>query len=718
MKPVGTTAFAVVVLQLASPGSARAAETQARFELRSIAGTPFPSDWFTVADSTNVTGRRVALPKPDCGVHVSECLDIDTVNQRDGFNIQPRLSVPFSGPIDPSTATSENVFLVELAEAPRGWPPASFSTTGVRGMRVIGINQRLWDPETNTLHAESDAQLRQYTTYALVVTSGVRDASGRPVAASPQFRALLMRTGPPAEAAYGRRVLAAALAASAMRSGRGEHVVAASVFTTMSVTPILEKMRARVRAGPPPTVDLALGPNGERTFFAIEELLQLTYLRQNSVAGPLASIPLPTGSAGSLAFGRFRAPYFLAPERYIPTTGTAPNAAPPPVRDEVGIGLMLRLPAGPKPAGGWPLVVFGHGYGSNMFLSCVVQGEFTDRGMAVVAFNVVGHGGGPAGQMLVRKADGSTIQFAFGGRGEDRDGDGVIDVAEGMSAEGVWRLVGTQDGNRQAVAELVQLIRVIEAGLDVDGDGEPDLDPSRIHLVGHSNGSAYGTMLAAVEPALRGLAMAAPGATTSGSRLSPVFRPTYRERLGARQPSLLNVSGGTDFDENIPLRDRPVVVNHVPGAMKLQEFFEREEWAKQTGLTAAHAPYLSSTPLGCPATCSQLPGARGRGPGCDACSRRTPTLVQFVKGDEYVANPATSAMIRAGDLADVATYLRWDLLAAPLGTPHNFILNMPVARQQVAEFFASDGRSIVDPDGPLPVWETPVQPPLPEETNY
>ena len=36
------------------------------------------------------------------------------INTLDGFNLQPRLSIPFTGPIDVSTVSSRNVFLVRL----------------------------------------------------------------------------------------------------------------------------------------------------------------------------------------------------------------------------------------------------------------------------------------------------------------------------------------------------------------------------------------------------------------------------------------------------------------------------------------------------------------------------------------------------------------------------------------------------------------------------
>src|ERR1044072_4451438 len=129
-------AAAVAALALAFPAAAFAGTSALQ---------PFPTNLQTVADSSQVTGLRVNLPKPDCTAFPSDCADIAVLNQLDGFNIQPRIRIPFSGPIDLATATSSNIFLV-----------------GPAGQR-IGINQRVWEPLTSTLYAESDAELAQGT---------------------------------------------------------------------------------------------------------------------------------------------------------------------------------------------------------------------------------------------------------------------------------------------------------------------------------------------------------------------------------------------------------------------------------------------------------------------------------------------------------------------------------------------------------------------------
>jgi hypothetical protein len=69
----------------------------------------FPSDVFTVADDFQKTGLRVKLPLPDCKVRVSDCKDIALINVLDGFSLQPRVTVPFDGDIDPAREQQQRV---------------------------------------------------------------------------------------------------------------------------------------------------------------------------------------------------------------------------------------------------------------------------------------------------------------------------------------------------------------------------------------------------------------------------------------------------------------------------------------------------------------------------------------------------------------------------------------------------------------------------------
>ncbi len=219
--------------------------------LAASAGQPFPSNLHTTADATQATGLRVDLAKPNCAVRPSDCADIDVLNTLDGFNIQPRISVPFSGPIDLATATSDNIFLVGP------------------GYHVVGINQVVWEPAANTLHFESDQQLDQSSTYLLVVTNGVHAADGAPLDTT-TFRHDLNfgQTKDPALKAY-RKALLDGLSMARAVGVQSDDIAAASLFTTQTITAISKKIRAQIQASTPGPVSFTLGSAGERTVFPL-----------------------------------------------------------------------------------------------------------------------------------------------------------------------------------------------------------------------------------------------------------------------------------------------------------------------------------------------------------------------------------------------------------------------------------------------------------------
>src|SRR2546430_8554916 len=133
---------ALVALVLV-PSLALAAGVEARFDLLSPGGGPFPSDRFAVEDDGHLTSVRVNLPKPDCATRPSDCADVDVINTLDGFNVQPRLAIPFTGRIHVSTVSSSTVFLVSLGDAEGG-----------HGRKVVGINQDRKSTRLNSSHSQ------------------------------------------------------------------------------------------------------------------------------------------------------------------------------------------------------------------------------------------------------------------------------------------------------------------------------------------------------------------------------------------------------------------------------------------------------------------------------------------------------------------------------------------------------------------------------------
>ena len=232
-----------------------AAAVHARFDLTSLRGGPSPSNYFTVADPSQLTGRRINLPLPDPTTHPSDHADVQVLNTLDGFNLQPRLSVPFDGPIDVNSVSSDTVFLIRLGDT------LDYQDCGGQ---VVGINQVVWDPDSNTLHVGSDELLDQHTRYALIVTCGVQDTAGNPVGASEAFR----RFRDEVRGEYKHDLLHAVQAAHQLGIGE-QDLVTASVFTTQSATAVLEKIRDQVHAALPAPADFLLGPGGERTLFSL-----------------------------------------------------------------------------------------------------------------------------------------------------------------------------------------------------------------------------------------------------------------------------------------------------------------------------------------------------------------------------------------------------------------------------------------------------------------
>lgn len=664
------------------------------FPAAALAGTsalqPFPTNLDTVADSSQVTGLRVNVPLPPCASFPSDCADDAVLNSLDGFNIQPRIRIPFSGPIDVSTVSSSTVFLV----GPAG--------------HVVGINQPVWEPLTSTLYVESDEQLAQDSTYLLVVTRGIHDANGDPLDTT-SFRHDLNfgQTDDPASKAY-RKALLDSLSLAALGGAAPGDIAAASLFTTQSISAISEKVRNQIRSAPAAVPDFNLAPDGSRTVFANVPGLSITWNRQTTVAGPLSSTAVPVaatqifpGSIAKIAYGSFASPNYENSSQYIPAVGTLTGT--PVVQSVNHLVFTLFVPSGVAPAGGWPVAVFGHGFGDSMNgAPWVVASSLAHAGIATIAINVVGHGFGAASTYTVTQPSGPTETFTAGGRGFDQDGNGAIASTEGVNAAG-GSIISNRDGLRQTVFDIVGLVHMLQSGVDVNGDGTPDLSTTRIYYTGQSFGGIYGVELLGLEPTIRaGVPNVPGGPIVEIARLSPVFRPLVGIALITRSPSLYNtVNDGTfaNFIENMPLRNQPLVNDTVPGAAAIQDYVDNSEWAQQAGNPEGWAPLITA-----------------------------PVIIQFARGDQTVPNPTATRILRAGNLASRATLFRNDLAHAAFNTsknPHTFLTNVSgtgalfalEAQAQIATFFATDGAVTIDPDGPAPYFETPTSM-LPEDLAY
>ena len=555
----------------------------------------------------------------DCRRQRSTCDEVRLVNQLDGFDLDPRLAIRFDGPVN-------------LGRAARG-----ITLRIARGGTRMGIDRLVWDAKTHTLYAHPAKQLQALRTYRIDVSASV---AGR--------------------------------AASAR-------------FTTMSATLTQRRMVSAIDSGSAYAQlgirDADRGLKVEAVFPAAS-VTGMTQVVQTTTNGDVTTQGVPntaTANAGLYAFGLLRAPSWLSPDRVMAAT---PTKRTPRAAGSDAVGFALIVPAGTPPPGGWPVAIFGHGLGASKFSMFVAADQNAARGIATIAIDAVGHGGGPNSAVDVTTPAGVT-RVPTHGRSRDIDGDGRITFLESISAPvEPDPLAGVQqrDTLRQSALDIAALTQALRRGVDVDGDGRPDLSTSRIGYYGQSFGGIYGTIAVAGEPALEyGLLNVPGGPVGEIARLSPDFRPLVATILRDRRPELLN--GGRDgFTEDQPLPGDPPVRRPARGAPAIQEFMARINWIDRSGSPEAYAPLV-----------------RGRR-----------VLVQAAYGDHTVPNPTTGFLVRAGGLLRRTTIYRNDQTTSSGLNPHGFLTDPRIAghaaaQAQAVEFLASGGTRVVNPGGPFEV---------------
>lgn len=671
--------FLVLLLFIRALGA-----TSVLFDPGTPATGPFPTDFLTTFDALQKTGIRMNLPLPDCTAQYTSCQETGLLEQLDGFSLRARVQVRFSGAVNTATLR-DGIFLVALDNLTQDEP--GIHKPGDR----IAIDQVVWDPASNTAYGKPDGVLDQHRRYLLVVTDAVKDSTGAAITSDSGYLACLASLD-----AYCNRVAQAAGGITVAP----QKIVAASVFTTMSATAWLEHARD-ILPFIPPQVSLA----SPQSTFSLADTASLTIHEQIAVRPSRFldfSLPISTtllAGVDRVVIGSYNSPNFLDADQSIRPAPTGPGFAVPASTNRIWFNAIL--PGTPKPPAGYPVVIFGHGFGDSRYGGpTAVSPTMARSGFAVIAINAVGHGFGPESTLTVVDKSGKSTTLDGGGRGLDLNGDGFIGSNEGCALISPVAF-GLRDCFRQTAVDLMQLARVLRQGLDLDGDGTPDLDGGHMYYAGDSLGSLYGPIFTALEPDVRAAAFNVGGGSGFDiARWSPAYRSITTDALRVRQPSLLNT--GNAYDEDNVLPGQPVKTVAVTGAVAIQNALENLEWLSMSGDPLAFAPHLKVSPL----------------------PRRTsrPALVQFAKADRTMPNPTSTALVRAGGWQSSTWWYRHDLALAkapdlPLD-PHPFLVlfvsldgsgtvQLPGlaglaisldAQGQLAGFFGTDGASIPDPN--------------------
>ena len=669
----------------------------------------FPDDAFATRDTTQVTGERLAFRRgvdyPTVnGVVQRSCDSTDysicdgfaELNKLDGFDINPRVAVPFTGAVDLASVNDADLWISDDA-----------------GTFVSGLRQLTFDPVTNTLAGISDQFLREDTPYRIHVTSGIRDSAGAPVdacgsACNVRFttrtasgslvrirKALDLPLSDPANAYAlagfpGASTSTASRKLSFTQNGVDDVFLAASVAPSLS-SPLNGIVRNdQVKAGDPNPADL-----------------------HSSVVPVL----IPPASAGYYAFGSFLSPRYQFASASaqqddlngytdgeippVPTTRTtAPFGA-----DRLGVIAVTPNPALFPPP--WPAAIYGPGFTRSKYDIFVTADYNASLGIVTLATDPAGHAFGPYSTATVT-AGGAPATFLTYGRGRDLDGDGAIGdgLNDGVGptahkqADGTYLpshkpLDGLQSGLQQTVVDDMALGRALQAGLDIPGIGTNLVDPAHIMYYGLSFGGIYGTMLMGTDPLFHQGLLNVPGGPIVDIARESSFRGDLATTLSHGRPNFLNGGPGLNgFTEDLPLRNDPPMVIQHSGAAALQELFGFTNWYDRSGSPETFAPRIRLRP--------------------DPAWAGAPKNVAFqtAYADGTVPNPTAGNLYRAGQLFDRVVYYRNDKTPTYASNPHGWLADPTLAgrtsgEQQLAAFLSTG--QLVNTN---PLWlETPIADP-------
>jgi alpha-beta hydrolase superfamily lysophospholipase len=295
------------------------------------------------------------------------------------------------------------------------------------------------------------------------------------------------------------------------------------------------------------------------------------------------------------------------------------------------------------------VVIAQHGFcGDNAFVLDIGR-ELTAAGLAVVGIPAPQHG-----------SRGSCIGF--------------FDLDDFNAFGANWQ---------QASVDLFQLVQLVTAGIDLDGDGERELRASDLGYLGVSMGGVIGAVFAAVEPQVTTVALNVPGGRLaqfagSVSSLAAPFLGRFAEEAGIPPRTCGGAATARACARDADCGGEPCLFGDDFVAL-LDAALPSFQAMLDPGDGSAYAHLLRLAP----------PGGRPKA-----------VLVQEGIGDLVVANPLTEALARAIALPvnrpDRAALGVAGLWRFPPPAGHG-ILALAEVRAQAVSFLASGGTEIAAP---------------------
>lgn len=613
---------------------------------------PMPSDLRREPDGTYDLEDWPAIRESDL---LKDWMGVANRRLREGWGVSSAVFMPLSGPIDATTlpgtveasmAADASVYLVDIDEA-----------SPERGRRFplnveVIAQVDAFTPE-NLLAAVPVFGFvrRTSTTYALVVTTQVKDANGTPLGRSLPFHQAFEDTGAEDDRVEHYEPLRKFLEDEGIER---ETIAGAAVFRTFDHNRGLRELVDWRRREVPAQL---------KTPWTVEE-------EYDSYQVLRATLDVPVIQRGER-------PYTGQGEGRIVRDANGD----PEIRDTQEIRLLLALPKSPQPRDGFPLLMYLHGSGgeAEQFLTRGPLDENIPRNMQPAP----PPGSGPA-EWLARRGV-ASLGMDFGLHGQRHD---PPDTTGLVFYNLFGNIEATLDNFTIAVMELEMISEIVDsvtidpsiaATLDAGdaADGMIRFDPERLTAMGQSMGTTLGVPWAGIDPRLDGIVFSGAGGILveiAVTAVEPVelkgvveiaFRMEEGQEAHLAHPALHAAQNLWDFVD--PIAKAPhVILDPAPGSKPKHVFMTA---GVRDGYFHPRSQAAMAVAMGLPLAGTEVEPIL---PGALSLAGRSTEPLPAVPG----ANGVTAAVVQ---------------YEAPNTLGHYVVFNQPGARHQYTCFAASVG---------------------------
>lgn len=468
---------------------------------------PFPNDIRRSGGKVDMASHPV--PPEDLGIPLVNRYVEAAGTDLDGFSTNPVVYFRFSHYYDWGTVNADTIKIIDITDKSL---PEYNKVTGLEWKTVDDDLSNYICPEWLAFKPPHGSPLKAGRTYAAIVTTGVKARGAKkndpttPFKRSEDLIALLDDSAPSdgdlkaAHAAY--KPLRDWIADTNQNAST---ILNAAVFTTLEPEAIVPALRTAIHADSLPSLSELTVCESANTKSPCEsqEIEKDDDGKETMVTR--GACPAPSADY-TVVHGKIRLPVFQK--------GTQPYLAPdeggeieldsggkPMVQGHQNVCFAMSVPKDAAPAAGYPVLVYGHGTGGSF------NGEMDSGGFA-----------GPLARAAVPSVL-IAIDLPQHGtrRGESKD-----------DPEGLFYNFlnprAARDNVLQGSADMMAVIRFIKEG-DGLAAGSPlpaavELDPTRIALMGHSQGATHASLVISYEPDIIGAVLSGNGGNLASSLLT------------------------------------------------------------------------------------------------------------------------------------------------------------------------------------------------------